>query len=308
MECIDIGSKIITIVTMIHGEIINLNLSPDNQRILDNTRLFSLSGDFTSTGFGDNSVKTNHLEYLNTIFRHDLPDSTYQSMEQFTERVRPAYANYIKAFLDDLTTENICKVYQTITIDKAFGTEINGIFAIIMNCILPDVIGIYVVSVHEKVDANNIKLVYPMNKYMRNLNLLNHTDFIQFADIFGQNGKNILRGMIELSSQLPIYNTRTDDDTFKEQLKTWNVTCSQKGDISNIRLSYLIGIIKQIVGREKCKLNIFDYSCSNISPAISEREKQLYSKYMIPSDIESGTDKTWGGKSIHKKRRTRKRR
>ena len=308
MECIDIGSKIITIVTMMHGEVINLNLSPINQRILDNTRLFSLSGDFTSTGFGDKSVKTNHLEYLNTIFRHDLPDSTYQIMEQFTERVRPAYANYIETFLHDLTTENICKVYETITIDKAFGTGINGLFARIMNCILPDVMGIYVVSVHEKVDTNQIKLVYPQSDSSRNLNLLDHANFIQFAEIFGKNGNNILRDIIGLSSELPKYSTRTDNEIFKEQLTRWNVTCSQKGDISDIRFSYLIGLIKQIVGPEKCKMNIFDYSCSNISPAVSHADKELYSKYMTTSDIESGVEehRTWGGKIRHKKRRTRK--
>ena len=182
-------------------------------------------------------------------------------MEQFTERVRPKYANYIKFlqyFLDDLTTENICKVYETITIDKAFGTGINGILATIMSCVLPDDLGIYVVSVHEKVDANQITLVYPPSDSKRNLNLLNHADFIQFANIFESDGNRILRNIIGLSSELPKYSTRTDNETFNQQLTRWNVTCSQKGDISDIRLSYLIKCIKEIVGPDKCKLNIFD--------------------------------------------------
>jgi len=307
MECIDIGSKIVTIMIMLHGRVINLNLPPDNQNILDHTRLFSLSGDFIEA-YGSNSFRTNNLEYLYEIFQQDLPVSTYQIMEQFTERVRPKYANYIKFlqyFLHDLTTENICKVYETITIDKAFGTGINGILATIMSCVLPDDLGIYVVSVHEKVDANQIILVYPPSDSKRNLNLLNHADFIKFANIFGANGNVMLERVIEKSITRPKYSTRTDDETFKEQLTKWNVTCSQKGDISDIRLSYLVRLIKQIVGPDKCKLNIFDYSCSNISPAISP-EEQKYAEYHKVSDIESGTDRTWGGKTRHKKKYSRK--
>lgn len=305
MECIDIGSKIVTIAIMLHGSVISLNLPPANQNMLDNTRLFSLSGDFTYA-YGHNSLRLNNLEHLYKIFRHDLPVSTHQIMEEFTERVRLKYANYIdflQYFLNDLTTENICKVYQTITIDKAFGTNIDGIYATIMNCILPDVLGIYVVSVHEKTNTNQIELVYPLGESTDNLNLLVPAEFIKFANIFGINGKVILERVIEESSTQPKYSTRTDDETFKTQLNDWKVTCSSRGDISGIRLSYLIKLIKQIVGKDKCKLNIFDYSCSVISQHVSNTERK-YAEYHKESDIESGTDKSWGGTIIHKNQHT----
>jgi hypothetical protein len=161
--------------------------------------------------------------------------------------------------------------------------------------------------VHDKTDVNQIKLVYPLEKSTDNLNLLVHTDFIKFAKIFGANGNVILEHVIEESSTRPKYSTRTDDETFKKQLNDWNVTCSTwTKDISDIRLSYLVRLIKQIVGPDKCKLNIFDYSCSNISPAISPEERKYAEYYHKVSDIESGTDRTWGGKTRHKKKCSRK--
>jgi hypothetical protein len=184
-----------------------------------------------------------------------------------------------------------------------------------MHCILPDVIGIYVISVHEKIDANQMRLIYPLERNVPNLNLLKRADFIRFADIFGKDGESILREMSAVSSDWPDYSSSIDDETFQPELDNWKVTFNQRlgffqrvyGDISYIRLSYLVDIIKQIVGRDKCKLNLFDYSCAVLAPIVNNPVGKLFSGYMKADDIEMGPDKKWGG-GKHKKRSTRKRR
>ena len=317
-ECIDIGSKIVTIAIMMHGEIIETKLSPAQQKIFDSTRLFSLVGGFSEAGLGANEVRTDNINYLNKIFQIDLSQTTHRVMKDFTERIRPTYKAYIDAFLDDLSSENICKVFSTITIDKALGTAITSAYAKMMHCILPDVIGIYVISVHEKIDANQMRLIYPLERNVPNLNLLKRADFIRFADIFGKDGESILREMSAVSSDWPDYSSSIDDETFQPELDNWKVTFNQRlgffqrvyGDISYIRLSYLVDIIKQIVGRDKCKLNLFDYSCAVLAPIVNNPVGKLFSGYMKADDIEMGPDKKWGGRDRrrHKKRSTRKRR
>jgi len=307
VECIDIGSKIITIAIMMHGEVIDTRLSPTQQKIFDNTRLFSLAGGFSEVGFGTNDVRMKNINFLNKIFQIDLSQTTNRIMQDFTERIRPTYARYIDAFFDDLSTENICKVFSTITIDKALGNAITSSFDKMMNCILPDIIGIYVISVHEKVDANQMRLIYPLERNVSNLDLIKRADFIRFASIFGKDGESILSKMSALSSEWPPVPVSSLDN--------WKVTFTQRlgffqkvyGDISHIRLSYLVDIIQQIVGRDKCKLNLFDYSCSVLVPMINNREGKLFARDMKEDDIERGADQTWGG-GRHKKRSTRKRR
>jgi hypothetical protein len=338
MECIDIGSKIITIVIMTHGAVIETNLSYEKQNIFDNTRLFSLAGDFSKTGLGLNILRTNHVGRLNSVFQRNLPDSTTSEVvEKFAKDIHPKYEAYIKSFLSDLSTENICKVFQTITIDKILSTDITGAFAEMMQCILPDVVGVYIISVHEKIDPNTIKLIYPLEPHARNfsllsnilklkilrskppnLNLLERADFIEFANIFGQNGEEILSNMNKLSTESPWPSgvPTPDNISYKDDLNRWNVTFTQSrfwnatGNISDIRLSYLVYIIKTIVCPEnpsQCKMNIFDYSCSMFAPTISPQDK-MDSKYLKEPDIERGdlTGK-WGGRGRRKKRKTRKR-
>jgi hypothetical protein len=316
-ECIDIGSKIVTIAIMMHGEIIETKLSPAQQKIFDNTRLFSLVGGFSEAGLGLNEIRMSNINYLNKIFQIDLSETTHQVMKDYTERIRPTYARYIDAFLDDLSSENICKVFSTITIDKALGTAITSAYDKMMSCILPDVIGIYVISVHEKIDANQMSLIYPLERNVPNLDLLKRADFIRFADIFGKDGESILREMAAVSSDWPDYSSSIDDETFQPELDNWKVTFTQRlgffqkvyGDISYIRLSYLVDIIKQIVGRGKCKLNLFDYSCAVLAPIVNNPVGTLFSGYMKSDDIEMGPPKGWGGggRRRHKKRSTRKR-
>jgi hypothetical protein len=237
------------------------------------------------------------MDMLGKVFQHDLPFSTYNVVERF-----PALLSGYKSLY---LPEKHRYIPFNITFDKEIGTATLPTDANM-------VVGVYVVSVLEKTSKDKFKLIYPSTKdeMMTNLNLLKKTDFIEFANIFGKTGKSVLDKMFEKASKWPDYdNSTADDATFKAQLEEWNITFSPGGllnaygDISYIRLSYLVDIIKEIVGRNKCKINIFDYSPNALSPIISDSTDTLY-----PYDIETGSDTTWGGRGKNKKRRTRKRR
>ena len=285
---IEIGSKIVTIAVMMHGVVIETELSAEKQYIFNNTRLFSLAGDFSQVGLGEKILRVNHLNTLNRVFRKVLPQSTSAVMENFAENARRKYTLYIESFFKDLSTENICQIFETITFDKALGSCMpKDIYSRIMQCISPDIVGIYVISVHEKIDANTLKLIYPLDPRVSNLDLLNPTDFIEFAGIFDKDGESILNDILAKSSPWPNYNMSIDDETYKAQIDEWNITFSPGGflnpygNISHIRLSYLVDIIKQIVDPENpdtCKINIFDYSCSGKAPIANYKPKKVYKK------------------------------
>ena len=269
--CINNDSYIITIVVMMHGEVIELNISQDKQDIFKNVNLLSLAGFFSEAGLGNNDIRDSHRNYLNKMFQQNLNNTTMPVMQAAAERIRPAYADYIKSFFGEESNENSCKIFDNIQFDKAFGTGIEGIFNRMMQCILPDVIGIYVISVHKKIDNTKLDLVYPVDKTLPNLNLLQHGDLIQFAKIFHNDREPIIPPLLSSSSDI-------------------------------IRLSGLIRIIKDIVGRDKCNLNIIDYSCSKIARSISKEELQ-YARYTQPKDIENFIPE-YGGKNARNKRRT----
>jgi len=293
---VDIGSKIITIAIMLNGNIIETNLAPTKQDIFDNTRLFRLTNIVSEPGAVFNDIKMSRIHVLNIVFQNDLPLSTYNAVDRFPV----VLSGYKSLFLP----EKHRYIPFNITFDKEIGVDA-----------LPAddnmVIGVYVVSVHEKTSKDKFKIIYPSteDERVRNLNLLKKTDFIEFAKIFGKNGTSILNKMFEKTTTWPVYDKSTDDKTYKEELDKWNITFSPGrflnayGDISYIRLSYLVDIIKEIVGRSKCKINIFDYSPNALSPIISDSTDTLY-----PYDIETGSDTTWGGRARNKKRRTRKKR
>jgi hypothetical protein len=312
-EYIDIGSKIITIAIMLNGNIIETNLVPTKQKIFDNTRLFKLAPIVSEPGtvfdeIQKNDIRLSRIDMLNKVFQHNLPRSTYNIAEQIP-RVLSGYKSLY------LPSKHTYRPFN-ITIDKEIGIDA-----------LPAddnmVIGVYVVSVHEKTDEDKFNIIYPSteDERMRNLNLLKKEEFIEFANIFDRNGKSVLDKMFKKTSIWPDYDKSTDDRIYKEQLDKWNITfspggfLSSYGDISYIRLSYLVDIIKEIVGTSKCKINIFDYSPDVLSPIVSDDATGvLYSQYIVSDDIEMGPDKSWGGKSIkrqikrHKKRRNTRRR
>jgi hypothetical protein len=271
VACIKNNTYIITILVMMHGEVIELNISPEKQNIFKNVHLLSLAGNFSEAALGNNDIRGSHLEYLNKMFQQNLNKPTMAVMQTAADRIRPAYADYIKSFFGEESTENSCKIFDNIQFDKAFGTGIEGIFARMMQCILPDFIGIYVISVHKKTDNTTLDLIYPLGKSQSNLNLLEHRDLIQFAKIFNNDREPIMPPLLSSSSDI-------------------------------LRLSDMIRIIKDLVGRDKCKLNIIDYSCSKLASSIPEAELS-FARYTQAMDIENAIPVS-GGKNARKKRRT----
>lgn len=310
-EYIDIGSKIITIAIMLNGNIIKTNLAPAEQKIFDNTRLFKLANIVDEPGATFNEIQKNDIRIsrivtLNAAFQEDLHRSTYDIVEQIPIKLSKRVNKDVHLYLPEKHTYNAFNI----TIDKEIGVDA-----------LPTddnmVIGIYVVSVHEKTDENKFKIIYPSpeDENMKNLNLLKKEEFIQFANIFGKDGKSVLNAMFEKASMWPDYDKKTNDRTYKEELDKWNITFSpgrfwnSYGDILHIRLSYLVDIIKDIAGRDKCKINIFDYSPATLSPIVSDDPAgRSYVQYMVSDDIEMGPSKKWGGRSIKRRiKRHRKR-
>lgn len=269
--CIKNNTYIITIVIMIHGEVIELNILPEKQAHLQNVNLLSLAGNFSEAALGNNEIRDSHRKYLNKMFQQNLNNTTMSVMQTAADRIRPAYADYIKSFFGEEASENSCRIFDNIQFDKAFGRGIEGFFDRMIQCILPDVIGIYVISVHEKIDNTTLDLIYPEDKSRPNLNLLEHSDLIKFAKIFNNDREPIIPPLLSSSRDV-------------------------------IRLSDLIRIIKDIVGRDKCSLNIIDYSCSKLASSIPNAERP-YAKYMEPMNIENAIPES-GGKNARKKRRT----
>ena len=312
VECIDIGSYIITILVMTHGQVIKLNISPEKQKIFENVTLLSLAGDFVETGLGPNPIRNDHLKYLNDRFQQNLNNTTRSVMQTAADRIRPAYSNYMEAFFGK-SAENSCKIFDNIQFDKAYGMGVDGILDSIIQFISPDVFGIYLISVHEKIDNTTLKLIYPEVKErpedenQQNLDLLQRGGLIEFAKIFKPDGETIIdRLKNESTPWRPIANISSTDEKHIQEIQNLKVTMSPSGNILQIRLSYLISIIKDIFGHNKCKMNIIDYSCSPIAHFVSDDERSFL--YMHECDIETPrATPPFGGKNARKKRRTHRR-
>ena len=303
-ECIDIGSYIVTIIVMTHGQVIELNISPEKQKVFQNVTLLSLAGDFVETGLGPNPLRNDHREYLNKMFQQNLNNTTLSVMQTAADRIRPAYSNYMKMFFGQ-SAENSCKIFDNIQYDKAFGMGVDGILDRIVQFISPDVFGIYLISVHEKIDNTTLDLIYPVDNTLPNLDLLQRGDLIKFATFFKTDGETIIDRLKNASTPWrPIADISPTDETQIEEIQNWKVTTSLSGDILQIRLSYLISIIKDIFGHNKCKMNIIDYSCSPIAHFLSDDERLFL--YMNECDIENRR-RPFGGKNARKKRRTHRR-
>ena len=223
VECIDIGSYIITILVMTHGQVIELNISPEKQKVFQNVTLLSLAGEFIETGLGPNPLRNDHRTYLNKTFQQNLNNTTRSVMQTAADRIRPAYRNYMEAFFGQ-SAENSCKIFDNIQFDKAYGMGVDGILDSIIQFISPDVFGIYLISVHEKIDNTTLKLIYPVDKERLNLNLLQRGDLIKFATFFNTDGNTIINKLIEESKPWrPIADiSPTDEKQIEEIPDDWD--------------------------------------------------------------------------------------
>jgi len=317
MNCIDIGSKIVTLAIQMHGTVINLDLTDAEVDIFQNVRLFSKVGDFDDAVSSD--LAERHILYkVNEMFQKDLTVPTVELINEYTEYSKPKYKNFLSHFnqLNETRSQNVCRLFENITYDKALSTEddVNsGFFNCIMNRLIPPFQGFFVVSIHEKIEENSFKLLYPKKKDKQNLNLLLLNDFVQFANICGNElpdlryYSNILpsaREFIDVendktltSEQKEIHVAQMKED-FYQLISRWNLTI--KGNtIESIKLSVMINFIKNIVG-PTCKINLLDYSCNSVSMFVPKNQLPN-KKYMIENDMEQGYSKNWGGKRRSKK-------
>lgn len=302
MECIQNDSYIVTIAIQTHGKVIDLNLSPDKVKLFENVRLFSLAGGFrntTTTIAQDEFV----LLKVKEMFQRDIDGSTFDLMNTYSEYSRPKY----RRFLGDEKAD-VCKVYNNLIFDK-------GLFAIpdrncVLSWLIPDVFGIFVISVHKKA-FNNLQLVYP-SVPGQILNLLNVPDFQKFSQIFDK--QRVIDELIRESSILNTDEyTRQYDNIEKnlslsfeqkkqllepihakmfEELQQWKLTIKNPRQIESIKMSTLVDTLKRIMG-DNCYLNILDYSCNSGSASIPAQDRANM-KYLEEETIETPT-KRWGG-------------
>jgi hypothetical protein len=155
---------------------------------------------------------------------------------------------------------------------------------------LPTYFGIWVISVHNRLTPqpiNDYKYVYPEDK-LRFINLLN------------------LRGIEDLNEK---FNNIHDlkSTLIREGLDVENKHIYMNDDntrIESIRLSYLLELLKQIIG-PKCGFNIYDFSCSTACDDSSITDTKTTTSLI--KDLEAGKAPFFGG-GKRKNRKTKRRR
>ena len=331
MECINQGTYIITIAIQTHGSIFELNLSSEKSKLFDNVRLFSKAGDFDysySNRLGEFYV----VNKLNELFQKNLQQPSINSIEEYVEYSKPKYSQFLKDF-DVNNTEKICRLFHNVTVDKIFSTALNindNLLTCAIDYLMPEYQGIFLISVHQKIDDTYFKLIYPLNNNTnnKNLNLLNISDLTKFANIFGKSSVNIEKFVSDLpyeeyiKREKYIQNNKKFSQQEKEQMldqqkkefydviQNWSgveMNNSKSGTIiENIKMSVLVQIINEIVGN-KCNINLFDYSCNSFSRYLPKEQKS-YGKFFETYDIENPPDRTWGGKKRNKTKKHLKKR
>ena len=353
MDCDEVGSIIPTFAIITHGSIIEANLSPEKQNIFKNVRLFSLAGDVQEAHHSIDDENT-FLQNLNDIFQMDLDVPTSDIIEQYANNIRPAYQDKIQSMnmeenvderseskfsdytperrrrsMTNMNSKNVCRIFDNITIDKILGrgAPASGLFYKMMECIMPPIIGVFLISIHKKISDNHFELLYPSaGDPPSNLNLFNIKDFITFATMSPFN-KSFPENLFDLSTPIP---SRIVDPTkieMVEQNKSitneernvmlqqqrdelaqitllWDVTISADHKYINaIRMSTLVKAIKDIIGTNS-KINLLDYSCTNQTlrmPRSHEPYLQNFSQQSLPTS----TTKKWGGKYTNKSKNRR---
>jgi len=322
MECVDDGAYIITLAIQTHGKVIDLSLSPDTVSIFDDVRLFSKAGEFEDA-MSSHAQDQNILVKVNKLFQKDIRGASIDLMNEYVEYSHPIYKQFLEQRGHKKTNDNVCRLFDNVMFDKSLsmntlrdGNRFSCMVDQLLNLIDPELNGIFVVSVHQKINDNEYQLIYPDVGY--NLNLLKIKDFKEFASAFTSD-TNVLRSLVDKSSNLPTeeYIRRYDklikennpqlfeeeNNRFFELLNKWSITMQNANQIESIRLSTLVDTIKQIIGH-KCKINLLDYSCNSIIRTLPDRDRNN-AQYLVSSDIENPA-KRWGGKST-KKRKTKQR-
>lgn len=292
---------VVTILIQMHGTVITFDLDPETAAIFDNVRLSCASKGLNEyeSGTATNQFGLNEEYWLTNImsnlYKKDIDTSTF-----------------------DIIRNEPATLLGNVTFDKLLSNNSGYWFDITNNWQ-----GIYVISVHR-----GRQLIYPVADEPI-VNLLNIKDLQRFADFFEYtihplDDSNRLPNKDErvnkeykitsdknLSEKEKIKQIEQIRNTYMNDVYKWNVTLNNNKNIEQIKLSYLVWLVKQILGNNII-INLLDYSCSGPTPYISNKQT---SKYAIqPHDEEMGTPyQNLGGKRKktrrHKKRKyTRKKR
>ena len=157
MECIHIGSKIITLAIQMHGKVIDLDLSPEKNRIFEDVRLFSKAGDFEDVDTNE-IAERNILNKVNEMFQIDLTQSTLRLLNEYVEYSRPRYRNFLDLYGEPESKKTVaCRQFSNITFDKSLSVadQDTDFLNCFINRFLPRFQGFFVVSIHEKKSESN---------------------------------------------------------------------------------------------------------------------------------------------------------
>jgi hypothetical protein len=330
MDCDEVGSIIPTFAIITHGSIIEANLSPEKQNIFKNVRLFSLAGDVQESHHSLDDENT-FLQNLNDLFQMDLDVPTSDIIEQYSNNIRPAYQDKIQSMnMTNMNSKNVCRIFDNITIDKILGrgAPASGLFYKMMECIMPPIIGVFLISIHKKISDNHFELLYPSaGDPPSNLNLFNIKDFTTFANMPPFN-KPFPAKLFDLSTPIPSRIVDPEKIAMVEQNKSftnekknvmlqqqrhelaqitllWDVTISpDRKYINAIRMSILVQAIKDIIGTNS-KINLLDYSCTNQTLRMPRSHEPYLQNFSTEQSLPTTASKKWGGKYTNMRKNRR---
>jgi hypothetical protein len=230
------------------------------------------------------------------------------------------------SILDEYARKKGGRVFQHITVDKVYRVERKGIWESIG---LGELFGVYLVSIHRKVRANEYQLIWPpRGKSEYNVDLLRIANIRRLIKLLHPECDDMcvhafvkeflydksyslgrdahLRRIEEINRRSGLSEkekTRlitVEDNAYLQHLQNdFRLEIDGRLDeIFAIRLSFLVVLLKEIVGG-KCAVNVMDYSCHRIFPAIKDKTA---GQYLLESDIENPPpySRMWGGSTFKK--------
>jgi len=308
---------VITVAVITHGTIIDMNMNPERQGNFDptNTKVFSMAGDF-NTVMGGNDFFINTHEYLNKEFRKDLL-STEEVLNNYVKRGKPKYKSWIKSIQNTtdvgIDTTNAFKIMNTMTADKILYNpeERKKGFLDYFNlnsATEKDYMGIYVISVHKRRD-DTLELIYPLDSHAnKEINITKIPDIYELSEYIHGDNMEIEKKIDDLLSinncvqPYPNIDNLEMAKYFKDNSYDYLIN---KESIAYMRMSYLMKLLRTIMGKKDNFINLLDYSCSHIKNIVSKEEQDKYSRYYKEAEEdEENRGPIVGGK--RKKRTSRK--
>ena len=345
-NCEEVGSIIVTVAVIAHGSVIDFDLTNKQEEIFKNVRLFSKSGDYIGVRTSPMMENTT-LNNLNNKFQKNLTNSTFNELNEYKNYYFKLYKDYTDfyKFLDIeefKNMENRCKIMNNIHYDKAFEIQDNNInesnkenspvnlFNILntvkkqLDCFISLNEGIFIVSIHKKINDNEYQLIYPINNNLKqekqNLNISKINELRELYKMFNNldkfpNLKEIQTPLITeeetdkflekiYSKNLHTQEIDIEKDKFKnyvydKYLNKWKITLNSDGNINEIRMSYLIELIKNAINNNNnnsCKINLLDYTCSEITKYMPTEKKDKSLINLEKMNEINYKSQNWGGK------------